>query len=290
MKLKRLSAGVSWAVLCASAHAFEFGDGDLTGSFDTTLTAAAAWRVQARDPALIGIANGGTSRSVNEDNGDLAYDRNDPYASSLKATHELELKYQNFGAFFRATYFWDAVNHDKTGLGDRGIERVGHDFEFLDAYVRGHFEPGGHALDVRAGNQVVSWGESTFIPNGINVINPVDVSKLRAPGAELREAFLPVPMLWASQAVSSNLSLEGFYQTSWKKTRVDPNSTYFSSNDFISDDSDRAYIGFGRRKDASSPPTQPAHGSGGGSVAAAQRGPYPREQRPVRLGGADFPA
>jgi hypothetical protein len=249
MSVRLLPVGVSWVLLCASAHAFEFSDGELTGSFDTTLTAAAAWRVQARDASLIGIANGGTSRSVNEDNGDRNYDRNDPYATSLKATHELELKYHNVGAFFRATYFWDAVNHDKTGLGDRGIERVGHDFEFLDAYVRGHFEPGGRALDVRLGNQVVSWGESSFIPNGINVINPVDVSRLRAPGAELREAFLPVPMLWASRAINDTLSVEGFYQTSWKKTRIDPRGTYFSSNDFISDDGDRAYAGFGRRND-----------------------------------------
>jgi hypothetical protein len=253
----RCAVGFACAALATSAHAFEFSDGELSGSFDTTVTAAAAWRVQARDPALIGIANGGTSRSVNEDNGNLNYDRNDPYATTFRATHELELKYHNLGAFFRTSYFWDAVNHDKRGLGDAGIERVGHDFELFDAYVRGHFEPLGRALDVRLGNQVVSWGESTFIANGINVINPVDVSKLRAPGAELREAFLPVPMLWASQTINGNLSVEGFYQATWKKTRLDPRGTYFSSNDFISPDSDRVYAGFGRRRDANSPLTSP---------------------------------
>ena len=231
------------------ALALEFRNGELAGSFDTTLSVGVAGRVQSRDSALIGIANGGTSRSVNEDNGDLNYDKNDLYAAPIKATHELELKYQNLGAFFRATYFWDTINHDKSELGETGKKRVGRDFEFLDAYLHGRFAVAGKTLNLRLGNQVVSWGESTFIPNGINVINPVNLSKLRTPGAELREAFLPTAMLWASQELTDTLSVEGFYQANWKKTRIDPKGTYFSSNDFLSDDGDRVYAGFGRRKD-----------------------------------------
>ena len=65
--------------------------------------------------------------------------------------------------------------------------------ELLDLYAYGKFDIGGRGLFVRAGNQVVSWGESTFIQNGINVLNPVDVGKLRAPGAELKEALSPTP-------------------------------------------------------------------------------------------------
>lgn len=237
--------------------AFEFSKGELTGSFDTTLTAGAAWRIQKRDPSLVGIANGGTSRSVNEDNGDLNYDNNDLYAAPIKATHELELKYRNLGGFFRATYFWDAINHNKAELGTTGQSRVGRDFEFLDAYVYGKFPVGGKSLNLRLGNQVVSWGESTFIPNGINIINPVNVSRLRTPGAELREALLPTPMIWASQELSDTVSVEGFYQFKWKETRIDPRGTYFSNNDFLSEDGDRVFIGFGRRKDERSPLTSP---------------------------------
>lgn len=249
-----LLIGIVWA---SPVHAFEFTTGELTGSFDTTLTAGAAWRIQKRDPALIGIANGGTSRSVNEDNGDLNYENNDLYAATLKATHELELKYRNMGGFFRAFYFWDAINHNKAELGSTGQSRVGRDFEFLDAYVYGKFPVGGKTLNLRLGNQVVSWGESTFIPNGINIINPVNLSRLRTPGAELREALLPTPMLWASQELTDTVSVEGFYQFKWKKTRIDPRGTYFSNNDFLSDDADRVFVGFGRRKDERSPLTSP---------------------------------
>ena len=253
----RQALAVALAVSAPPSLAFEFHNGDLTGSFDTTLSLGIAQRIQSRDSSLIGIANGGTSRSVNEDNGNLNYDKNDLYAATFKATHELELKYQNVGAFFRATYFWDAVNHDKSELGNVGKERVGQDFEFLDAYVHGKFSIADKTLNVRLGNQVVSWGESTFIPNGINIINPVNLSKLRTPGAELREALLPTTMLWVSQELSNTLSVEGFYQTNWKKTRVDPRGTYFSSNDFLTDDGDRVYIGFGRFKDERRPLTSP---------------------------------
>lgn len=252
-----LPLGLILSLYAHPASAFEFRSGELTGSFDTALSVGVASRVQRRDAALIGIANGGTSRSVNEDNGDLNYDQHDLYAAPLKATHELELKYRNLGAFFRASYFWDAVNHNKSELGDTGLARVGRDFEFLDAYIHGKFVLGDKTLSVRAGNQVVNWGESTFIPNGINIINPVNLSRLRTPGAELREALLPTTMLWASQELSDKLSVEAFYQLNWKKTRIDPRGTYFSSNDFLSDDADRVHIGFGRRKDERLPSTSP---------------------------------
>lgn len=251
------SVGLVLGLYVSPVNAFEFREGELSGSFDTTLSIGIASRVQSRDAALVGIANGGTSRSVNEDNGDLNYDQHELYAAPLKATHELELKYRNLGAFFRASYFWDAVNHNKSELGETGLARVGRDFEFFDAYLHGRFVWADKTFNVRAGNQVVSWGESTFIPNGINIINPVNLSKLRTPGAELREALLPTTMLWASQELSDTLSVEGFYQLNWKKTRIDPRGTYFSSNDFLSDDADRVHIGFGRRKDERSPLTSP---------------------------------
>ena len=42
-------------------------------------------------------------------------------------------------------------------------------------------------LSIRFGKQVLSWGESLFIQGGNSVINPIDVSAIRAPGAELKK-------------------------------------------------------------------------------------------------------
>ena len=75
---------------------------------------------------------------------------------------------------------------------------------------------------MRLGNQVLSWGESVFIQNGVNIVNPVDVTKLRSPGAELRDALIPVPMISASFGILENMSIEGFYQIAWENTEIDP--------------------------------------------------------------------
>ena len=65
--------------------------------------------------------------------------------------------------------------------------------------------------ELRLGRQVVSWGESTFIQNGINVINHFDVSALRVPGSELKEGFLPQEMVNFSLQFTDNLSAQAIY-------------------------------------------------------------------------------
>ena len=166
----------------AQAYQFKNESGSVTGSFDTTISIGAMWRMQDQDPALIGITNGGTSRSVNEDDGNLNYDRGDLVSGIAKVTHEFEVRYGNYGVFLRGYYFYDdAAARNRVELGPLAEDRLISDVKLLDAYGRASFDLGGRTLNVRAGNQVVSWGESTFIPNGINVINPVDVTRLRAP-------------------------------------------------------------------------------------------------------------
>ena len=88
-------------------------------------------------------------------------------------------------------------------------------------------------VDARLGRHVLNWGESTFIPNGINAINPFDVSKLRLPGSELREALLPVGLASISVAPTDVLSVEGFYQLDWEETEIDAVGSYFSVTDYV---------------------------------------------------------
>lgn len=83
-------------------------------------------------------------------------------------------------------------------------------------------------------NKWLTGGESTLISHGINV-NPVDIDRLKAPGAELKEAFIPVGMLWASLGLTENMTLEGFYQYQWHETRLPAAGTYFSTNDFAAE-------------------------------------------------------
>jgi hypothetical protein len=276
MKLKPIAAAVALlGAVPAHALLFEMPNG-IKASIDTTLTYGVSVRASSRDANLIGIANGGTSRSVNEDDGDLNFEKGKPFANVIKATVDTEVKWRNFGFFGRGTAFYDFDLHDSDKLGDTGRDRLGQNVVGLDGFFFANFEPMGHNLRVRAGRQVISWGESTFIPGGINVINPVDLSKLRIPGSELKEAFIPTAGIWGSLELTKNATVEGFVLTNHDKVRIDPKGSYFSNNDFASDDANRVILSFGRRQDEHFPPGNPVPpGIPGLSAAtAAVLGPF----------------
>ncbi len=272
----RLGAAVAFAILAApAAHAFEFSKGELTGSLDTTVSMGYSWRVEERDPNLVGksfynpllcnsnvllspgvacstgfpgsaaqIAAPGRF-SANRDDGNLKYDDGDAIASTAKITSELSLSWRDWGAFTRATYFYDFENADRTDLTQEAKDRIGERFRLLDAFVYKNFKMGDNNGTVRLGRQVVSWGESTFIQQGINVVNPVDLSALRVAGAELKEAFLPIDMLFGSISLTENVSLEALYMFEFEEIEVDAAGTYFSSNDFATPGGEYVMLGFG---------------------------------------------
>lgn len=247
LKLSALAICLALAGV-AGAEQFKFDNG-LSGSFDSTFSYGLSIRTSDPDKSLIGLANGGTSRSVNEDDGTRNYKKNRPFAQVVKGTHELSAKWEDWGILLRGTYFTDFENRNNDKLGPIAKRRIGQDARMLDAFITKSFDVAGKNVRLRGGNQVISWGESTFIPNGINVINPVDLVKLRAPGSELKEAFLPVSSLWGSFELTKNASLEAFAQFNFEKTKIDPRGSYWSNNDFASDDADRVFVGFGRRND-----------------------------------------
>ena len=219
------------------AQAVDLSDGDMRLSLDTTLSHGLIFRVEDQADLLISDANG--------NDGDLNYKRG-LVSNTSKFTTDLDLGYHNFGAFLRLNGFLDFENQngerERTPLTDEAKARVGQDVILLDAYLTGAFDIGEVAIDVRLGSHVLNWGESTFIQNGVNAINPFDVSKLRLPGSELREGLLPVPMVSVSAALSNTLSMEGFYQLDWEKTWIDPVGSYFSVTDYVGPGAEKAVI------------------------------------------------
>jgi hypothetical protein len=258
----------------ALARSFSAADGELTGSFDNTVSAGVSVRVEDRDQDLIGRSNGGRANSINYDNGNLDYDKGDPWSAPLKLTSELELNYHNVGLFLRGLVYYDFVIMDsdvdrKDPITGRQIklspsaERLaGYDWIPLDAYITYDFELQDTLATLRAGNQVISWGESTFIQNGINTVNPADLSRLRIAGSELREALKPQPMLDLNLSLNDKLSAEAFYQLVWRHTEIEPDGTYLSQNDFASPGGHYVFFGFGRPD----VPDSPANLLGAGRV------------------------
>jgi hypothetical protein len=90
-------------------------------------------------------------------------------------------------------------------------------------------------LSVRLGKQVISWGENTFIGQALSDVNTVDISKLRTPGADLKDAFLGTPAIDIAYTFAENYTLEGFYLFGFDEIKVDPMGGFFASLDAIAD-------------------------------------------------------
>ena len=118
------------------------------------------------------------------------------------------------------------------------------DFAIYDAYVTGSFDsPNGNFVDYQIGRFATSWGEATFIPVGANglVTNALDTSKIRGPGASIREALMPTEQITVSTDLDG-ISLEAYYQIGAETVQVDPSGSYFGA-DFIGEGSGSLYAG-----------------------------------------------
>ncbi len=287
---RTVTALVALAAVLGSgyAHGLDFQWGEVTGSLDTTVSAATSVRVQSRDDDNIGKANlhdpealnqGGTGPgdpdwelwaygpgtfNINADDGNLNYDKGDITDARFSVIHELELGWRNYGAFVRGSYFQDVVNKDfeeddrTAALGgfDRARDqRVGARGTLYDAYAYGNFTVADRFLNVRVGQQALNWGESTFIQNGVSRVMPLDGAAAARPGSELREIFLPVPMVYAQMDLFGDVSAEAFYQLQWRRTIPPARGSFLSTTDVAGDGAQHITLGFGRQRDMQAPLT-----------------------------------
>ncbi|MDO4237219.1 DUF1302 domain-containing protein [Pseudomonas sp.] len=221
---------------CAQAQAVSFNIGEIEGQFDSSLAVGASWGMRDADRSLVGTVNGGTGQASTGDDGRLNFKKGETFSKIFKGLHDLELKYGDTGVFVRGKYWYDFELKDEDRefkpISDHnrkeGAKSSG--AQILDAFVYHNYSLGDLPGTVRAGKQVVSWGESTFIGNSINSINPIDVSAFRRPGAEIKEGLIPVNMLFASQSLTNQLTVEGFYQLEWDQTVLDNCGTFFGGD------------------------------------------------------------
>ena len=209
-------------------------------NLDTTLAAGALVRASPRDPRFIGLQNGGYATAPVQDNGTLNFRSGSVASAPLRATEEIQIKRGDYGVFVRTLAFWDPA-YDGTIKPDfmpytRAAERdLGADIRLLDAYAFGAETLGSTKISWRLGNQAVNWGESSFLLGGINSFSPFDANALERPGAELREAVLPVPAADVRVGFTPDLSLEAVYEFAWIRTRFEPLGSFFSVIDTVSD-------------------------------------------------------
>ena len=241
MRANRLAACSALAALACGgpAGAYETTIDGTQISLDTTLSSSVDLRTSAIDERFVGQVNGGRATLPNADNGTLNYREGTPVAATQRITTELDIQHDDYGAFLRATGFYDPVidseRTDFQPLSRAAVRDIGTDLRLLDAYIFARPIIDGHPFDIRVGAQPINWGESSFIQFGINSTAPLDVTALRSAGAELREGILPIPAIDLKTDIAAGVSMEAFWQFAWTRDRLEPDGSYFSTNDTIFD-------------------------------------------------------
>ena len=246
-----LAAAVALGI-SAQAYAVNFNIGEVEGSFDSALSVGASWATRGPNSQFISNFNSqgvnGNSSSRTSDDNRLNFKAGETFSKIFKGVHDLELKYGDSGAFVRGKYWYDFELMDESrpfyDIDDHGRDRAAKSSGamFLDSFVYHNYTLGELPGNVRLGQQVVSWGESTFIGNSINSINPIDAAALRRPGAEVKEGLIPVNLLYVSQGLSENVTAEAFYQLEWKSSVIDNCGTFFGNDVTPEGCNDRAVI------------------------------------------------
>jgi hypothetical protein len=240
--------------LMRSAHAFEFDTGspDVKIRWDNTFKYSAAGRVEGRKGELVDDPS--NPNLINMDDGDRNFGKG-LVSNRVDLLSELDVTYkQLFGVRVSGAGWYDRVynrandndapgfvNHTSTAFNEfaRGTRRVhGRDAELLDAFAFLNTDVGKMPLTVRLGKHSVLYGETLFFgANGIaNAQSPVDVIKaLSVPGSQFKEIILPVNQVSSQLQLLPNLSVGGYYQFEFRKSRIPGSGSYFSGVDLFDD-------------------------------------------------------
>ena len=103
------------------------------------------------------------------------------------------------------------------------------DMKLLNAYVSTDV---GDNASITAGRFVTSWGESTFIPVGMNGLttNALDLTSLRVPGSSIKEALVPTEQITLSGYLDGGWSYEAYYQFGESHIEADEEGQFFGSD------------------------------------------------------------
>jgi hypothetical protein len=240
----------------ASALSFESEGGAVKGNLDSTVSVGVGVRAKAPGcDTVIGTNLGGApgtgtptgtsagcldTLSSYNDQGNLNYKKGQAFTEYVKGTHELLLQFPDDYKFMaRVNWIKDfAATHTSgyvSGLGGEPLTPAAKsDLNFkarvLDLWVSKQFDLNGEQARLRVGNQVISWGESLFLPGGINQVNAMDMMRLSQPGTQLKEAMLPAPIASLACGLGHGVNVEAYVQSGWNRNYFPPVGSYWSNS------------------------------------------------------------
>ncbi|GGO79306.1 hypothetical protein GCM10011348_13260 [Marinobacterium nitratireducens] len=246
---------INLAVLAAAVGLFHqapvqavelnFGDdSELTGNLDFTLGYATSFRATDADKSALDPANNllGSYATPNYLSDARVPDAGDRISNVFKVIAEAGLQWRNYGFVGSVSYQYDTeimdgdsvdFNGDAAPWSDAAEDYAGNNLEVLDAYVYGSFDIGSSPLELRAGKQVINWGEGLFFLDGVATQVPLNINKLVTPGAELKEAYIGVESLYGQLGIGDASSLEAYVQTNWRRTEFPPKGTFYGDDAFF---------------------------------------------------------
>ena len=168
------------------------------------------------------------------DDGNLNYGQYEMTSAVARLKGDMTLTWGETLFKVSGVAFYDAINVDakdyhpdtthqpKYTKRSQGVERdLGTDIDLLQLYVARSFELENHPINVAVGQQILRWGESNLVAlNSLAEINPPDENIFWMPGAQLPDAFQPVPLAVVSMDLTDTLDVEAFYQFGWRHARA----------------------------------------------------------------------
>jgi hypothetical protein len=149
----------------------------------------------------------------------------------------MAVRWGSFGAYVRGAAFYDFENQSddpaRTEFNSDAENLVGSDVELRESYVTWRFAPGGMPAVIRVGQQILSWSETTFVRDGLDVINPVNLVTALQPASVREDLRTPQRMVWGAANVTETFSIEAYYQYEWEPVTLPPVGWYFSNIDAV---------------------------------------------------------
>jgi hypothetical protein len=264
-KLISIFFALTTFITIEAVNAQEVTMGDFSGQWNTTVTSGVAVRTTDRNCLLVSgrlvgasvfeagvnpaVGNGGCAQTyvdhlgntssatsivgVNTDDGNLNFDGGDVIDATQTVSSELILSNGSVGLNFSGVTSYNPLLDITTPafkkLTDDAEDELESKFVLNNAYATFGGVSGDTFVDVTVGRYVESLGTTAFMPIGVNVVNAVDLSILRAPGASIKDALIPQEMLGVSLGTPSGVSINGYYQVNQQELILDPAGAFFGS-------------------------------------------------------------
>lgn len=220
-------------VICSDGQAVSFPNvkgGQIDATLGELTSAALQYGVVCQ--GVYGHEVPSYAGNINADDWRLNFSKGDvlqsPTTWNATVLAKQKFSFGDFSATLNVEALYDATQLDdasfrRAPLTASGKSQVAKYIE-LDGYAQLKTRAfGNRDWNIIAGSQQIQWGESSFLPGGIEWFNPITVPRFRQTGYEY--GLIPVPALYSDFRYSRSLLFAG-YVGGWDAYRFDVPGTY----------------------------------------------------------------